>query len=170
MKLHFKYTKLVLFVTGLLFACDRAPNYSEVPAISFNKIQKINIFNPISSSYIDSLSISINFQDGDGNLGNIEQNATHNFIAEIYILNTATNSFELKQEYSFLNSSFPPLNNTGKKGPIDGILNQGTNITNVFNLIPDLPSGTYKFRIKIRDEDGNYSNWTETSPIELSRK
>lgn len=28
-------------------------------------------------------------------------------------------------------------------------------------------SGFYKFKIKIRDEAGNYSNWTETTPIEL---
>ncbi|GAL84915.1 hypothetical protein CHU_1972 [Sporocytophaga myxococcoides] len=169
MKAYFKHTIPVLFVIGLLFACDRAPNYSEVPVISFNKIQKFNIYNPLSSTFIDSLSISINFQDGDGNLGNIEQNATHNFIAEIYILDTITNSFQISK-FSFLNASFPPLNNTGKKGPIDGVLNQGTNMTTVFNLIPELPKGTFKFKIKIRDEDGNYSNWTETTPINLGTK
>jgi len=167
-KLYFKYTILVLFATGLLFACDRAPKYSEAPTISFNKIAKYSVYSPSNSSYIDSLAISINFQDGDGNLGNIDQNATPNFIAEIY-LKDADNNFNLI-DFSFLNGKFPPLNTTGKKGPIDGILNQGTNMTNVYNLSQDFPSGIFKFKIKIRDEDGNYSNWTETTPIELGVK
>jgi len=162
---RFRYSLIVLMTATLLAACDRAPKYSEVPSISFNKIAKYRVYSPINSSYIDSLAISINFQDGDGNLGNVDQNATPNFIAEIY-LKDEDNNYNLL-DYSFLNGKFPPLNTTGKKGPIDGVLHQGTNMTNVYNLTQNFPKGFFKFKIRIRDEDGNFSNWTETTPIEL---
>lgn len=164
MKLHFKYI-LVLFAAILLFACDRAPKYTEAPVISFNRIGKFRVYSPNNSSYIDSLAISINFQDGDGDLGNIDQNAMPNFIAEVY-LKDEHNNFNLV-DYNFLNGKFPPLNTTEKKGPIDGILNQGTNMSPIYTQIPDFKSGFYKFKIRIRDEAGNFSNWTETTPIEL---
>lgn len=49
------------FVT---FSCERAPEFSEVPRISYESVQFG--FNPQGQ---DSLIISVNFEDGDGNLG-----------------------------------------------------------------------------------------------------
>lgn len=45
-------------------SCERAPEFSEVPSISFESVQFG--FNPQGQ---DSLIISVNFEDGDGDLG-----------------------------------------------------------------------------------------------------
>lgn len=61
-----KNIKLTGFLLGLfvLVSCERAPEFSDVPKIEFNNVEFI--FNAMGQ---DSLAISVNFEDGDGNLG-----------------------------------------------------------------------------------------------------
>lgn len=46
------------------FSCERAPEFSDVPKISYESVQFG--FNPVGQ---DSLIISVNFEDGNGDLG-----------------------------------------------------------------------------------------------------
>lgn len=60
--------KLLLMVVVLvgLSACFKAPEYSDIPEISFNNI----VFSKGATEFDpDSLILTINFQDGDGDLG-----------------------------------------------------------------------------------------------------
>ena len=61
-----KNIKLTGYLLGLLVlvSCERAPEFSDVPSITFESVEFG--FNPFGQ---DSLVISVNFEDGDGNLG-----------------------------------------------------------------------------------------------------
>lgn len=62
----FKNIRLAGFLSLFLLiaSCERAPEFSEVPSITFESVQFG--FNPFGQ---DSLVISVNFEDGDGDLG-----------------------------------------------------------------------------------------------------
>ena len=64
---------LVLISTGLInISCERAPEFPEEPEISFDKVEFFrNVLSrdPESGNIVDQLQISVNFKDGDGNLG-----------------------------------------------------------------------------------------------------
>lgn len=63
MNILFKYT--VLFSIGFLFflSCNKPPELSIIPEISFEKVQFVETEGP------DSLILYIHFKDGDGDLG-----------------------------------------------------------------------------------------------------
>lgn len=57
---------LIVLSTVILSACYKAPKFANTPSISFNKI----IFKKGSTDFeTDSLILTVNFQDGDGDLG-----------------------------------------------------------------------------------------------------
>ncbi|GAB3638575.1 hypothetical protein GCM10027422_41650 [Hymenobacter arcticus] len=57
-------------LAGGLSSCLKAPEYPTTPSISFNRVEvrRTNFANP-QQQPIDSMFITINFQDGDGDLG-----------------------------------------------------------------------------------------------------
>jgi len=62
---------ILIFLGGLL-ACVKEPEWSTVPAITFKQIQKITKTSNDGfggKAKIDSVIMSVNFQDGDGDLG-----------------------------------------------------------------------------------------------------
>lgn len=52
-----------------IVGCLKAPDYSVVPEISFNSITLTSIAGPRGANRKDSVSVVVNFQDGDGDLG-----------------------------------------------------------------------------------------------------
>ena len=71
-----KSSRLLLSLSGLallatgLSGCLEAPEYSTTPSISNNNV-RVRRFNPVNpgEQRIDSIFITINYQDGDGDLG-----------------------------------------------------------------------------------------------------
>jgi hypothetical protein len=53
----------------IISACQKAPEYPVTPQIEFSKINRYVVNNPFSSVPIDSIIITVNFKDGDGDLG-----------------------------------------------------------------------------------------------------
>lgn len=58
----------LLAIVGLVLAvsCFEPPEYSIVPSITFERVKTVNLTNP---QVDDTLIVSVNFKDGDGDLG-----------------------------------------------------------------------------------------------------
>jgi hypothetical protein len=172
-----KYIILSIFIALGLGSCVKEPNYALEPIIGFENIsvdaiEKLGLDNTTRLK-ADSVTISLNFQDGDGDLGlskrDLELPANvgkFNFVVDRYI--------ELDGKWYLFNpvpahsGNFGVLNN-GKVGPIKGILNYG------FEFLPlvSTKKDKVKFEVYIRDRAGNESNRIETTPVlvnELSNK
>ncbi len=93
-------------LAGGLSACLKAPEYPTTPSISFNRIEvrRTTFANP-QQQPLDSVFITINFQDGDGDLGLTEAESkvapyafpalfNNNYFVEPLIKNTRTGKFE----------------------------------------------------------------------------
>jgi hypothetical protein len=60
---------LISFVVWTLPACQKVPEYPATPQIEFSNVSRYLVNNPFSLMPIDSIIITINFKDGDGDLG-----------------------------------------------------------------------------------------------------
>ncbi|MBX9851716.1 MAG: hypothetical protein K2X86_08155 [Cytophagaceae bacterium] len=61
------FSFLLSFVVLLfLNSCEKAPSYPETPGIEFKELQNYSSSNPVNE---DSIVVTINFKDGDGDLG-----------------------------------------------------------------------------------------------------
>lgn len=170
-----------------MFACVSEPDFSNVPEISFNKIQilfpqTINQFGVIEKR--DSIVITINFQDGDGDLGaNLTQaeilklvkdndDKLKTFIVDTYV--SKKGKFVLSN-LADPNGGFLPfrLKQSSKAGPIEGTLDYSTTYTYGIFQGDTLLKGkndTLKFAVRIKDRAGNFSNKIETTPIVIYSK
>lgn len=190
------FFRLTLVGSGLaglalgLSSCLKEPEYSTTPAISFNRIEDIRI--PPKSAgaqALDSIRITINYQDGDGDLGLNEderknppydfQKGTNrfynNFFIEPFVKNTRTGKFEplttvgvpspgvyVAGQY---NGAFPhPTTDTDSKAsPIKGTL---TYAPIAFGLGDVFVAGqTVRFQISIADRALHVSNTITTDSI-----
>jgi hypothetical protein len=190
------FFRLALVGSGLgglalgLSSCLKEPEYSTTPAISFNSIEDIRI--PPKSAgaqVLDSIRLTINYQDGDGDLGLNEDERKNppydfqaganrfynNFFVEPFIKNTRTGKFEplttvgvpapgvyVAGQY---NGAFPhPTTDTdGKAAPIKGTL---TYAPIAFGLGDVFVAGqTVRFQISIADRALHVSNTITTDSI-----
>lgn len=173
-----------------LSSCLKEPEYSTTPAISFNNIQDIRIPPKVAGAQaLDSVRLTINYQDGDGDLGltaDERKNAPYdfqggnnrfynNFFVEPFIKNTRTGKFEplttvgvpapgryVAGQY---NGAFPhPTTDTdGKAAPIKGTL---TYAPIAFGLGDVFVAGqTVRFEISIADRALHVSNTITTDSI-----
>ena len=164
------YSFFVLLLGLFFFFFKKAPNYPKAPVIQFDRLRVIND----NVNYVDSISVYIKFQDGDGDLGN--QPADPNFLDFFVDIYKKTNGTYIRM--TFFDSSplsyngfLPLLSPYEKTGPIDGNVR--------YILAPfeaPLPIGTMapisapfhkndtlQFHVRIRDRAGNYSNWVESN-------
>ncbi len=167
-----RYWSYILFTVISVFAihsCNRPPEYSNIPYISFNRFQDF----PSN----DSLRVFIDFKDGDGNLGTnnkdsggVWENCPKNYLIDWWVKKDG----EFKKITSFstddpdfnFNGNFPVLNPEGKKMPLEGTIR----ITLPMMIVPTatpplLGNDTLKFSIYIKDRECNSSNIIETPPI-----
>lgn len=161
---------LLLLGSGLS-SCLKAPEYSTTPAISFNSfvLRRVNFSNP-KQQPIDSAFITINFQDGDGDLGlnQAERRGTKdsiNYYIEPFIKSNtgkyvSTVALGLTKTGDF-NGTFdhPTAITDGKAAPIKGTLRR----TIGFGYGDYFTAGqTIRFEISIADRARHLSNTIRT--------
>lgn len=160
---------LIFLIVGaaILSSCYKEPNFSMTPEISFASITKDMRLDQFTGARKDSIIVSINFKDGDGDLGyNTEEigstipRTDYNFV--IKSLRSKNGKFtEFKPEET-LSGFFPRLKTDDKIGPIEGKLSYRIQIETAFW---PFKKDTVKFEIYIKDRAGNVSNTTETDPV-----
>ena len=163
---------LLLTVSG----CISEPDYPAAPVISFNQIRKVSLKagTGVGQGARDSIIITLNFQDGDGDLGvNINDKnlsailkATPNYeMKTLFKVKGIYKVIDLGDSYSKF--FFQPLRTDGKSGPIEGQLDYSTGYYYDFDygFKSRLKKDTVKFQIFIRDRALNQSNTIESDPI-----
>ena len=175
------YTLFIGFSLSILAlnSCVQEPDYSTTPEISFASIRKIN---KIASdgfggtTKIDSLIMSINFKDGDGDLGiteaEVKANAAYkdfkNFIVDAYIIkNNKPVALNLNPALGGrMNFKF---NQSGKKRAIEGTVDYSSQFAYAFykgySPLFTPKNDTLQFDIKIVDNAFHQSNVVRTDRI-----
>ncbi len=157
-----------------LTGCLDTPKFDNTPSIRFNSVDTLTIFDSFSKTKADSIVITIDFEDGDGDLGisptdrsdttklNTLYKQWGNY--EITVLEKKKDgTFQVRPVSVFEKLFFDTLKRDGKAGPIKGKL----------DFRQTLPASrfakltTVKFRIRIRDRAFNVSNSVETDTISV---
>lgn len=161
-----------IFITSIVLiisSCSKGPEFDTKPLIRFEKIVVKSYIDPNTTAKTDSITITLHFEDGDGDLGVdlSDTSESDNYYVTTFIKDNGT--------YSVLNlpielgGKFEELAPTGYIGPIDGSLDYTILIPeSAATSNPDLDKGdTLKFGVYISDEAGNLSNSIETDPVKV---
>jgi hypothetical protein len=157
-------TRLITLVLAALsvslIACLRPPDYSVVPEISFEKMTKT--FMSQDQFNTDSILVTINFTDGDGDIGNEDGEF------DMFIRDTRD---------SFMPPGFrlPKVPEQGVGNGISGEISFVLYTTCCFfpdgsdpcSVNTQFPEDTVSYLIYIKDRAGHQSNVIETPPIRL---
>jgi len=148
----------------LLLACQTIPEYPAVPSISYGSAY----FQEFPQT--DYIFLSVNFKDGDGDLGLDESDTSG--IAPLNRFNIFPVLFrkngDIYQEVNYVSyaGTFPRLRESTVTGPIEGTLQYKLGSLNFFNE----DSSIAKIRVYIKDRAGNTSNIIETPPFPVIYK
>jgi hypothetical protein len=172
--------------------CLSAPSYSNTPEISFERIDRTR-YNTTTGGIVDSVFITINFQDGDGDLGLSNTEATsapfgssstpyRNHLVTPFIKNPSTGRYDsARTVYPYLPkvsyySTFDHVSNTtdNRASPLRGTLTRrfGFALGSPFlnpNYTPTATTQEVKFTISIFDRAKHRSNEVETTSIIITR-
>jgi hypothetical protein len=169
----------IVIVLGFAFSCTQKPDFPLEPSITFSEITVTKVKDPLTSlpgrdAFKDSVSISINYRDGDGNLGvndadkdKLAEKGEFNFIVK--------RSIRIKGKYYEYDplpkhsGNFITLKTGGKIGPIEGTIHYGID----FLPLNGPKKDTLKFDIQIMDREGNRSNIVTTDSVlvnEINKK
>lgn len=177
---------LIVSLSSLVIACTGEPDFSFTPEIGFNSIQVITTSSPDILGNIskrDSVIISVDFKDGDGDLGFSEEDYKALVKKTGDSVKTIDVNIFVAKNGKFVKSS--PSEKIGgnlkgfrfkqgtKPGAIEGVIDYSTSFGySNYDKIPGLTgkSDTVKFSVQIIDRALNKSNITETSPIILYKK
>ena len=169
-----------------VLSCVGEPDYNFIPEIGYNSIQVITTSSPDILGNIskrDSVVISVDFKDGDGDLGFSEEDYKALVKKTGDSVKTIDVNIFVAKNGKFVKSN--PAEKIGgnlkgfrfkqgtKSGAIEGIIDYSTSFGySNFNKIPGLTgkSDTVKFSVQIMDRALNKSNITETIPIVLFKK
>lgn len=186
------FSRLVAVGGGLalgLSSCLKEPEYSTTPAISFNDVQVIRI--PVKKAgeqRRDSIRMTINYQDGDGDLGLSQADQklapfkfknpdstynkfNSNFFVEIFIRNSATGKYELRPTKTVAspagyNGAFPRLTTETNNKPLKGTVTYATIPFGLGDFFQ--PRDSVRFEISIADRALHVSNTITTRPIYIA--
>ena len=177
---------LIVSLSIFVLSCVGEPDYSFTPEIGFNSIRIITTSSPDilgNVSKRDSVVISVDFKDGDGDLGFSEEDYKALIKRTGDSVRTIDVNIFVAKNGKFVKSN--PSEKIGgnlkgfrfkqgsKAGAIEGVIDYSTSFgyTN-FNKIPGLTgkSDTVKFTVQIMDRALNKSNVTESSPIVLYKR
>jgi hypothetical protein len=156
-------------LTTSVVGCFEMPNYSEVPDIAFNNVDKFTVPDTFSGAKRDSVIITIDYKDGDGDLGEDvsgRTNKKYDVWGNYELKTLRLNDNKVFEEIPQLSTNiifFPVLKPDRKKGPIEGKLDYSL----YFPYTRSSKLAVVKFRIKIRDRAMNLSNVIETDTISV---
>ena len=177
----------ILYISSiclLLFACTGEPDFSNIPEINFNNIRVLTVSSQglLGVTKKDSVVMTVNFQDGDGDLGftpaelillkKTTGDSLQTFVADIYVQRNG--KFLRSNPKEKFGGNVPIRFKQGSKpGPIEGTIDYSATFEyNVFQGIPYLKgkNDTIKFAVQIKDRALNKSNVVETTPIVIYAK
>ncbi len=162
-----KILNVVLFGLLLLaIGCTKPPDYPDEPVIEFLRMTKTSMEQGALNN--DSLTITISFTDGDGDIGNEDSENAQQIISAFFT--------DTRTDYEFSPTfAIPHIPDQGAGNGISGEINMS--IFTSCCLYPDAtppctasseyPEDMLSYRIKIVDRAGNESNVIETPPITL---
>lgn len=152
----------IIIIIGVLLSCNKTPDYPIEPNITFVSFDKSEMIQNFLNT--DSLSITIQFTDGDGDIGHES-------------LDTSSNIFVIDNRSGFSYGKFkiPAIPKEGAKNGVKGKINFKLYTTCCIfpDLIPpctspiDFPKNKLSFDIYIKDRAGNSSNTITTTDIQL---
>ena len=166
---------ILLGLATWLTSCVEQPDFDDTPRIVFNSIDKFTIPDPFSgpNATKDSVVITIDFEDGDGDLGlTFQERSDTAFINAVYPDwgNYELRTFQLRngrfEELPFSVASklfFPLLKPDGRPGPIKGKLD----FSQTFFYSRFARPAIIKFQVRIRDRALRVSNTIETDTISV---
>ena len=147
-----------------LAACQTIPEFPSIPSISYGSAY----FQEFPQT--DYIFLSVNFKDGDGDLGlnsedlpALDSANRFNIFPVLYRKNG--DKYEELKEISY-SGTFPRLRESTVAGPIEGSLQYKLGSLNFFNE----DSSIAKIRVYIKDRAGNISNVIETPPFPVVYK
>jgi hypothetical protein len=164
---------LFLFSVGSIFifnACYKEPNFTLTPEITFNKIDRFIRLDQFSGAKKDSIIISLNFKDGDGDLGfnadeigkKVKQDDFNYVVIPSRRIKGKLTVFKPSESFS---GFYPKLKTDDKIGPIEGKLSYRVQIETAFWPVK---KDTVVFEVYIKDRAGNKSNSIQTEPIVIN--
>jgi hypothetical protein len=174
-----KLLSIFIFIALAIIGCSTKPNFPVEPSISAAKILNIKVLDKFSSTptkqiFKDSIAISIDFRDGNGDLGVNEADKVkltaagdYNYLVKRFV--------RIKGKYVEFNpipshsGNFVALKSSTKAGPIEGNLNYAIE----FFPLNGPKKDTVKFEIQIMDRAKNRSNAVITDSVivnELNKK
>jgi hypothetical protein len=159
--------KKIVFIFSMVIAviffnsCNTSPDYSEVPELAFVGFNK----NVMRQSNIDkdSITLILDFKDGDGDIGAGERDNNIN----LFIIDSRTN-----ENYSFFKLPAIP-----EKGANNGV--EGRMFINLYStcckfpsavpcsVVPGFPDNKISFEVYFFDRAKNKSNVVKTPEITL---
>lgn len=171
--------KLTLFIVLLglgVFGCIKAPEYANEPKpqIEFLSVTGFTVPDPFSGprALKDSVSLTIGYRDGDGNLGfdrktERREDPLYNTWGNYELRTFKKVGTRFEEITSPINSKlfFPTLRPSGEKaGPIEGKLD----FSQIFFRSNTSRIQIVKFFVRIRDRANNVSNIVESDTISVS--
>ena len=156
-----KYTFLFLISCFLLASCSKAPDFSDIPEISFLSLSKQSMVQ--SDLPTDTLFVTFSFKDGDGDLGTGPDGEFNVFLTD--------------KRTGFLENKFrlPEIPQEGTANGIEGEIRLMLFTTCCIfsdsrppcSTSVEEPTNDLVYEIYIEDRAGNRSNVIETSLITL---
>ncbi len=182
---------ILLGLAGIgLSGCLSAPDYPAEPSITFGSLALVRN-KPTGQLEVDTLKFTVNFQDGDGDLGlnatdldtppfkdtvggHNNRGYSYNYFIQPYLKDSVTGSFSLfttPAPFGFVgeyDGRFQRLVAAGTKAaPIRGPLNYKLPLT--LDGLTYSPGQTFRFEISILDRALHESNQITTSEVTLGR-
>ena len=173
-KIHknMKWKIYLFFVSSMALAsCVDIPDFDDTPKIYYNSVDHYTDTSALGNK-VEKIIISVDFEDGDGDLGaseaeraNLQKYADGKGNYELITCTFENNVWV--ERFSSLDSNkfFPELKPDGKSGPIKGRLDLNTEApySNSAKLV------LHKWKVRIRDRSLRFSNQIMTDSILVPR-
>lgn len=170
-----------LFLVGLsglmllsLTTCYEKPDFPTVPSIRYASISKETIVDPLTTGLTDIVTIGIEFQDGDGDLGLSDTDPPTDDTDDLYYNYFVTAFIQEGDDFVPIadptalgnRGRFTRLTENNQAGPIEGTLNREIEYP-YLNPLPVPPNSLVRFEVQIRDRALNLSNVVVTDTIRI---
>ncbi|MEZ4987035.1 MAG: hypothetical protein R2795_18680 [Saprospiraceae bacterium] len=155
---------MIIFLLGIsLVACVKAPDYPIEPVITYEGINKTEVWQGSANLPLDTLAIFMSFTDGDGDLS--IQDTTDIFLYDSRFPSIVASIYKL-----------PAIPEEGTGNGLRGDITIQIVNTNGICCIengfvcpnnPAIAQDTFSYEIQIRDRAGNLSNKIRTETIRI---